>query len=38
MMQFIKRKDRGMFIETKQAFGLENYFSMGLITFLRHKN
>ena len=33
-----KRKDRGLFIETKQVFGLENYFSMGLITFLRHKN
>lgn len=33
-----KRKDRGIFLETKQPFGLENYFSMGLITFLRHKN
>lgn len=30
-----KRLDRGRFLETKQTFGLESYFSMGLITFLR---
>ena len=30
-----KRLDRGRFLETKQTFGLESYFSMGLIIFLR---
>ena len=30
-----KRKDRGMFIETKQVFGLENCYELGLIKFLR---
>ena len=30
-----KRKDRGIFLETKQPFGLENCYELGLIKFLR---
>lgn len=32
-----KRKDRGIFLETKQPFGLESYYGMALIKFLRCK-